>query len=211
MTQTNNWSPISRGGAMSSDLGPSRWYYVFAALVLVGGTVVAVVGPVMGAIRSAKAVARIVAPGEADFSLDDAGAFVVFYEHRSVVGGQAFSTGADLPADLTCTISRRPAGEEILIRAHTDTTITAGSLEARSLWAFDAPEAGTYRIAARYADGRAQPRIVLSVRRSLFTMMGNIFLAIGILIVTVIAAFLIALITLLRRLRARQTAARQEA
>ena len=193
------------------NAGPSRWYYVFAALVLIGGTVVAVAGPVMGTIRSAKATARIVAPGEADFSIEDAGAFVVYYEHRSVVGGRAFSTSVNLPADLTCTITRRPDGEVIPVRPHAGTTMTTGSLEARSLWAFDAPEAGAYRIAARYADGRAQPRIVLSVRRSMLAMMGNIFLAIGILIVSVIAAFLIALITLLRRLRARQTAARQEA
>lgn len=93
------------------EMTPGRRVYALSAGLLVAAVVVATI-IVVGLVRSAEDIQRMVAPGEATMELDATGTHEVFYERDTVFQGQSFSGPAALPA-LDLVLVNEDTGEQV--------------------------------------------------------------------------------------------------
>lgn len=189
---------------------PTRRGYWVAGFLLVGSIGVGgslIVWFVLGVLGVADGLERVVIPTGGAVTLAEPGTYTVFYEHKSVVGGQHYNTSLHLPI-VTVEIrdAAAPGASPLPLRPpfflmNYNTT----SYEGESVWSFDAPAAGTYRVDASYANPTEPPR-VLAIGKGLagdiLRLVLTIFGGVAVLGLGVIAAFVVWLVTFIRRRRA---------
>lgn len=161
---------------------PGRWLYalsallVFAALLLVAGKFYRNVRRLPLAVRAAYAaydldrLKQVVVPGRVELTLTRTGAYAVYYEHRSVVDGVAY-TSEEKPPDLICSLTRQATGRDIpLVPDYvvTNRYLTRERERVGTLLLSTTIETpGTYSFACDYEDGSRETPIVLAFGHNL--------------------------------------------
>ena len=181
----------------SEQARPGRRWYLVAALVLLGGmalfaqVLIARLNDLGGELR------QLVVPGTHDLALGEAGEYTIFHERVSVVGGEAF---AGPISGLRVTVTG-PGGEAVPVGAPgASMTYALGGRSGVAIFGFRIERPGTYRLAATYADGRAEPRAVLAVGRDfLGQLVGAILTGLAIGFGTLALAVTIAVVTFVKR------------
>lgn len=187
----------------SGRLGPSRWYYALAALVLVAGIASWVLLLVGGLGSFADSLTQVVVPGKHDIALAEPGVYTVFYEHESVVGGRVYATGERLPGLQVTLASRATGAPVVLSRASTSARYSLGGRSGVSLLEFRIEQAGSFELSAWYPGPDGGPEVVLAVGRGFTTrLLGTILGSLGIFFGSAAAAVAIAAVTFVKRRKA---------
>ncbi len=181
--------------------GPSRWSYILAALIVLGGLVTFGVFLFTGLTGATPAI-QVIVPGRSELRLTEPGEYTVFHEYQTLIGGQVYSTSAGL--DLECRLASAASGSSIpLAGASASTTYSIGGRSGRSIWEFGIAEPGGYALDCSYASGAEGPETVLAIGHgTLEKIVTVIFGGIGILFASVAAGGVIAVFTLSKRQQA---------
>lgn len=163
---------------MNNDqtIRPSSWWYGLAGLVLVFGCLIAAGFFSLGArdLQAAMAEAydldrltQVVVPGSVDLTLAKTGVYAVYYEYRSVVDGVVYARSETPPA-LVCTLTSQATGADAggvpdYVQISDGYASNDGQRVGVLIRSLTIDEPGTYTFSGRYADGRSQPEIVLTV------------------------------------------------
>jgi hypothetical protein len=184
----------------NGKVSPSRWLYGLAALIVVVGIVLFIVVIVSTISDIGKSLTHVVVPGSHDITLEKPGAYIVFYEYRSVVDGRLFSTNESLPG-LHCTLVNVQNSDEIVLRpAAVDANYSVGGRAGFAVFEFTIDQPGTYELYARYDEGQEGPDIVLAIGTSVTTkVVGSIFGGFAILFGSFVIALVLAIVTFVKR------------
>jgi hypothetical protein len=188
---------------------PGRKWYVVAAVIFFVG--LAVFGTFLFLrIRGlSEGFQQVVVPGSAEIVVDETGRWTIYQETGSSFGGVVYGT-ADLTGLEIEVFS--PSGQSLaLTPPGMSESYEIGGRRGYAIFRFEAPEAGTYRIVAGYP-GRPGASGVLTVGRG-FTLgiLWTVFGAIGIAMAATTLALLIAVVTFIKRYRAKRRLAAQAA
>jgi len=186
-----------------SGITPSRWYYVLAAVIFVGGLVGFVVLVFENLRGMERKLQQVVVPGRAEVTLRDSGNYTIFYEHKSVVGNKIYSTEPEL-SGLQCTLTSKTTGAQVVLSAATSANYEFGSRAGTSVFDFNIREPGTYELNAAYPDGKSGPEVVLAfahdfTARLLITVFGSIAIGFG----AYAAALAVTIVTAVKRSNAK--------
>jgi hypothetical protein len=173
------------GGIEMSDKKrrPSRWTYAVAALIPLLGCLVAtaILYPATRGLPASIAEAhdlsrltQVVIPGSADLMLPRTGAYAVYYEYHSVVGGVEHIS-SEAPPVLDCSLTLKATGREIpVVSDFVETNRYSARLgKGRGkragvlIMSTTIDDPGNYTFSCWYADGREQPEIVLAVGQNI--------------------------------------------
>jgi hypothetical protein len=155
---------------------------------------------------------QVVVPGNVELTLSKPGKYTIYYEYRSVVGTRIFSTEQSLPG-LECHLVSRATGSSIpLSRVTGSSSYTLGGRSGVAVLDFAIDRAGAYELSAGYPEGREGPEVVLAIGQgftwgiliAVFGGLATVFGSMG-------AALAIAVITLLKRMRAERALKRPDA
>lgn len=182
---------------------PGRKWYVVAALVFVVGFAVFGVFLFLRIRAVTEGLQRIVVPGSAEILVDDPGRWTIYQETGSAVGGVIHGA-----ADLTGlqVVVESPTGQPVdLVSPGMNESYSMGERRGYAIFRFEAPEVGTYRLEAGYPAGSTGSAGVLTVGKGftwgiVWTVMG----AIAIAMASFCLALLIAVVTFVKRYRARR-------
>ena len=153
----------------------SRWLYGLAIMVPMLGCLIAMVlvyqwfpglPGTFGAKLNLDNLTQVVVPGSEEIVFSESGAHAVYYEYRSVVDGVVYASSEEPPA-LACTLTSRATGAEVgavpdYVRTNTYTTKDRERVGVL-LQSITIDQPGAYTFSCRYADGRAEPQVVLAV------------------------------------------------
>jgi hypothetical protein len=162
---------------------PNRWYYAVAALIPLLGCLVAAVVFDTGARDLPASIAeahdldrltQIIVPGSADLTLSRTGAYAVYYEYHSVVGGVE-RISSEMPPTLECSLALKATGRVIpVVPDFVETNrYSAGMGRGKGMRAgvlimsTTVDEPGDYTFSCRYPDDREKPEIVLAVGQNI--------------------------------------------
>jgi uncharacterized membrane protein len=130
------------------------WYTLAGAIFLAGLALAAVL--VWRFVAAYDAPARFLAPGEAQVALAGPGDYIVWHEHRTVYEGRAFDLAPAMP-DGTRYRVQAPDGRPIAVEPYAGMSSEDKDGHSVSVAHFEAPLAGTYRVAVEGATG---PRVM---------------------------------------------------
>jgi hypothetical protein len=177
---------------------PSAAWYGVAALILIAGGVGLAVLMYEGLGSLSERLTRLVVPGEIELRLDGPGIYAIFHEYQSTVNGRLHSVPA--VSGLLVSVRTLPAGEEVVLRSRLGAQYAMAGASGRSLFEFEVPSPGRYRLAASYAGGRREPQTVLAVGRDVMKdLVTCILTALASGLGGTVAAFLLALSVFLKR------------
>lgn len=188
-----------------SDIKPSRWYYVLAALIFIAGEAIffSYIFSNLGGIS--EGLTQVVVPGNSDLNLSETGKYTVFYENESVVNGRIYSTGQDI-SGLQVEIKNKSTGFKVpLDSPRGSATYSIGGRTGRSILEFDIVQPGFYELSGWYPNGTG-PEVVLAVGKGLFD---NIMSMVVVGIITFFGSALAALAIIIIVYRKRKDAERQ--
>ena len=153
---------------------PSGWLYVFALVLpflACGMTAVPIyrsVPKLPGALGnlSMNSLTKVVVPGSSEVYFPEAGAYAVYYEHRSAIEGISYSRDI-YPPIMNCQLRSKATGENVELAYpdakgemySTDNNDRVGVL-MRTI-SIDRP--GSYVFSCRYPDNSSFPKLVLAV------------------------------------------------
>ena len=178
----------------------SRVGYVVAVLVFLAAAGTA--GGILwhGINSLGTSVVRVVVPGVATLTLDEAGSYTIFHEAHSIVDGVVYSS-ANVDG-LIVTVTAEAGGKPIAVSAPTATSrYSISGHEGVSILAFDIAQPGRYRLSAAYGDARSHGKTVLAVEHGFVARLGTIAATIGTALSGIVAAVVIAAVTFARRSR----------
>jgi uncharacterized membrane protein len=165
----------------------SRKYYVIGGTALGVGTlgfiifVIFLINQVTGSMSKTK----VVVPGTQDIYCDEPGIYTVYYEYRSVINNKIYSTGEELPSSMIVTLTSETTGEDITLTQSTmNETYESGGIAGVSVFAFEIIKPGHYVFAARYADDKDYPEVVMAIGRS--KLFGTLFSGLALFFVSFI-------------------------
>jgi hypothetical protein len=216
---------------IEESIQPGRGMYLLAALILVFGCMLGGVLLYMGWRDLQKLrweppapgditydLTQVVVPGEHDLELDEAGLYTIYYEYNSVVDGVEYATGEQFPG-LECTLTGLRGSSIELAPFPGSNTYTFDNLEGIAIWTFTIALPGTYTLDCRYPPGTQEPHVVLAVgigfeQEIARDLLGDLFktaapstqpLILGAAAIcgSTALALLIAVVTLIRRSKAR--------
>ena len=197
---------------LEDEIKPSRWYYGLAGLVFVAGWVLFALVLFKNLSGLADQLRQVVVPGNVELTLSKPGKYTIYYEHRSVVGTRIFSTDESLHG-LDCRLVSRATGSSIPLSPVTvSSSYTVGGRSGVGVLDFAIDRAGAYELSAAYPEGWEGPEVVLAIgqgftRGILVAVFGGLATVFG----SMGAAVAIAVITLLKRMRAERALRRPDA
>lgn len=178
----------------------SRLGYVLGVLFLLAGMSVAgwLVWSEIAALQNV--MVRVIVPGSVELTLDQSGTYTIFHEADSVVDGKLYSAPTIAGLGVTVTGDN---GQQIAVTVpNISSSYTIGGHSGKSVFAFDIPAPGRYRLSAQYVNGRGEPQTVLAVSRGFFgRLVGTIFGAIASVFAGFGLALTLVLTTYFRRRR----------
>jgi len=198
---------LGRGGQkmINEAIKPSRWYYGLAVLVFLTGASVFGLFLFENLSGLTDRLPQLVVPGEYEIMLSETGKYTIFHEYQSVVGNRMYSARQDL-SGLRCSLISKESGAQVrLYRASMTATYSAGSRAGVSVFNFMVDHPGNYEFSAWYPKGREGPEVVLAIdcgftRRLMGTIFGGLAIFFGTLGVTAV----IAIITFVKRQKAKE-------
>lgn len=142
---------------------PGRKWYGVAGLVGLAGTVGFAVFLWTSLSGFGDGMAQMKAPGSAEFTFQEPGAYTVFHEFESVFEGAYFSSPAAV-SGLYLTVKPDGGGAAVTLRSPgVNASYNAGGRSGIAIFEFDITRPGDYRIDARYNNGTGQPVVILAV------------------------------------------------
>jgi hypothetical protein len=147
----------------ASGRAPGRRWYVVAAIVALAGWLAMALFLVARLSDSTGRMMRVLAPGQTDLILKEAGTYTIHHEFASTFEGRVYNVSS--VSGLEIKIRARPGGAEIPLQGALQSRYSVGATAGRSLFDFEIPAPGTYQISATYSDGRSQPQTVLAIDR----------------------------------------------
>jgi hypothetical protein len=175
---------------------PSIAGYVLAVLLAVAG-IVAGVALIVSGIRSyidkVEGFERVAVPGSADVSLDDGG-YSIYFERPGL------DTEDAMPS-MSVTVTD-PGGSTVARdRYATDVSYSVSGHDGRGAFTFHADEPGNYRVRADGAEGEVAVGRGIGARFA-----GAVVAGIGTLLLAPVLGAILALVTFLRRSKAKRAA-----
>lgn len=158
---------------------------------------------------------QVVVPVSADITFAKPGAYAVYYEYRSHVNGMKFKTGKQ-PPSLECALTSQETGtKDTAVPDFVESnTYRTKDLERVGvlMMSFTIDDPGIYTFACQYRDGSLRPEIAVSVGPNLMWEFFNIFAKVGgsilsgmaVFVLALIVCFIILLIALIKRARAKK-------
>jgi hypothetical protein len=153
---------------------PSRWYYVLAILLPIfacGLTTFLVyrrVPKLPGALEAIGIdnLTQVIVPGSTEINFPKEGAYAVYYEYHSQINGVLYVRDK-YPPYMICQLTSKATGQNVELaspNAEGDMYSTQNRERVGVLMkSISINQAGVYNFSCRYADGRADPQIVLAV------------------------------------------------
>ncbi len=153
---------------------PSRWYYVLAILIpifacgLTSFFVYRRIPKLPGALESISIdnLTRVIVPGSAEINFPKEGAYAVYYEYRSVINGVHY-VREKYPPRINCRLTSKVSGQNVELaspQAEGDMYSTQNRERVGVLMkTISINQPGVHIFSCRYADGRANPQVVLAV------------------------------------------------
>ena len=184
----------------SAKIKPTRWFYGLAVLIMFIGGVIFAIFLFSNLSRIAKDFIQVVVPGQETIILSEPGKYIIFYEHRSIVGNKVYSTGEHL-SGLYCLLKEKSTGQEIpLTPSQMSSSYSSGSRSGVSIFEFSIVRPGTYELKAWYEAEQGKQEVVLAIGHGFSArLMGTIFGGIAIFIGSLITGGIIAVITYTKR------------
>jgi hypothetical protein len=203
---------------------PSGWFYVLGLAVFVFGCVAAIALFAAGMAGTAASAVdvdrlindfdRVVVPGSAELTLDEAGAYLVFYEYRSVVDGVTYNASKSRPR-LNCELQVKESGEPVSLYDVwvQDSNYELPSRSGTLLMRFSVDRPGAYLLSCQYAGGEDAPKAVLAIGTNLLPsvvslatsllagLLGPVLLVSG---ATLLAGLIVIVVAVLRHQSARR-------
>lgn len=182
---------------------PGRKWYVVAGIIFVVG-IIAFAGFLFLRLRNLdEGFKQVVVPGSPEIVLDEPGTWTIYRETGSSIAGKYYGY-----ADLTGleVVVRAPSGQTVtLTPPGMNENYTIGGREGTAIFRFEAPTVGVYHLEASYPGGRDGPEGVLAVGRLFMTnLLITIFGGLGIAFFSFALALVIAVVTFVRRYRAKR-------
>jgi len=131
-----------------------RWYTLAGTIFLAGLALTAVL--VWRFSVALEPATRFLAPGEAQVSLRGPGDYIVWHDHRTVYQGRTFDLSPAMPAGVRYRV-QSPDGSSVAVQPQSGMTSEGGEGRSVSVAHFEAPLAGTYRVAV---EGAFEPRVM---------------------------------------------------
>ena len=141
----------------------ATWYLIGVAIIIIGlaASISGAIHDVGSLVEAVGKVPRFAVPGSENITVTKPGTYVLYYEYKSVLDGEIFSTSDQ--TDVKCTARRLQTGADIPIEpAALSAQYEVGGRAGKAIAQFNAPEAGTYVLSCAHP-GNAGPRIVLAV------------------------------------------------
>jgi hypothetical protein len=167
-----------------SDSVPGRRWYAVPVLVFLAGMTVFAVFLFARVSKLGDDFVRVTTPGQAELSLDPGG-YTIFHEQGGMTDGTGAGviTAGDI-AGLRISVQNPETGTAVPLTASAGSRYTFDGRSGQSLFTFTLTEPGTYRLVARYDDGRPGPQAVLAITRGfmrnlLTTVFGGLAIAFG--------------------------------
>ncbi len=177
--------------------GPSRFFYVIGALVIVAGFVVGVRAFVKDISTVGTWLTRVTVPGTGEMTLAEPGKYTVYHEHQSVVDGTPHSSHGASPGALEYVLRNKATGTEVpLTVPSSDETYNFGARSGVAVMVFTISEPGDYELSASYREGHEGPEMVLAIGKgvlkrlaaAILTLLGavggGIVIGVAIIVVT---------------------------
>ena len=192
---------------------PGRaWYWIAAAIFVVGASAAAIFlwSRLTGLENQ---LTQVLVPGSADVVLEKPGTYTIFHEKVSVFDGRYYT--ADSISGLTFAVATLPDGTPVALTVPgASTSYQIAGRSGVGVLAFEIVEPGSYRLSARYDDGRQEPKTVLAIGRNFVgNLLATIFGSLAIGFASAGIAIAIATVTYLKRraaIRASAPAASQQ-
>lgn len=184
----------------NGEIRPSRWYYAIAGVIFVGGWVAFGVFLFTNLSGMGNKLQQVVVPGKSEITLLDPGAYTIFHEYKSVVGGKVYSTEQQL-SGLEVTLRSKATGARVpLAPATSSSTYEFGSRAGASVFEFNIHDPGVYELSASYSAGQRGPDVVLAVGHD-FTMgiMTTVFGSLAIVFGSIAISLALTIYTLIKR------------
>lgn len=172
-------APVDR-----SRLRPGRGGYVLAAAVLVIGWVLAGVLFFLTLSDATGGIETFSSPGTQSVQVTEIGSYTIYGNAADQASAQCTATG--------------PAGDELTLQSNVGTTVTLGGQTYASTLRFDADTSGTYRIDCTGTD---TVRLAVGPGFAIGGFVGSVLGVVALALLTPLLAFVIWLVTLLRRNR----------
>lgn len=172
------------------------WYAVGAAVMIVG--VGYAVATTIGDFKAMQdAFQRFVVPGTNDLHIVKAGRYVIYYEYRSIVDGEAFATPES--TDITCTLADSEGRAVPLVPTALNGEYAFNGHAGRAIDQFDAAQTGTYVISCQHPGGKGE-RIALAVAPPVvIDFIGTFFKRVALAFLSLGLGLAILIVTLIRR------------
>jgi len=116
---------------------------------------------------------RFVVPGTHELYFDDTGKYTLFYEYKSSVDGQVYSTSEYLKGVVVSIESEDGTCLVPVSNTSGNMSYEIGSRAGKSLFEFEIEEPGTYIVTTEYRDGTSTPEVVFAIGPT-FDILGNI-------------------------------------
>lgn len=163
---------------------PGRKWYALAVLVFLAGMTVFAVFLFARLSKLGDDFVRVTAPGQAELTLAPGG-YTIFHERvgmTDATGGGVITAG-DITG-LRISVQNPGTGAAVPLTASDGGRYTVDGRSGQSLFTFTLTEPGTYRLVARYDDGRPGPQAVLAIARGfmrnlLTTVFGGLAIMFG--------------------------------
>lgn len=167
---------------------PSRTYYALPIAVFILGMAIFGIFLVGSLNGLGNDLPQYVVPGSHKIELTETGTYTVFYEYKSVVGDEIYSSPPNLPGLRVHLVS--PVGDKVPL--HPPSANGTYSLGGRSGFAaleLEVQRPGLYQLSAGYESGVQEPRVVLAIG---YDFMSTLFRTIIISFVIAFLSFAIA-------------------
>jgi hypothetical protein len=185
---------------------PSGWFYLLAALVLMGGIAGFVLVVFNGLADLSGGLTQVVVPGSEELTFSKVGDYTVFHEYKSIRGNRVYSMTPGGLAGLQCRLVSKATGKEIpLAPTSMTSTYSMGSRSGIGVFDFNIESPGKYLFSAQYPDGQEGQQTVMAVGHGFMAKLFTTILGgLGIMFGSLAAAIAIWLTTFLMRRASRK-------
>ena len=190
--------------AAATSEGPGRKWYLIALLVFLLIFVPSLLGFLDGFDGITNGLTRVSVPGETSVELEP-GTWTVFYEHTGEFEGETITTTQQAPEMQAVALA--PDGSQIPVQpSNASFNYNVGGHAGYSIGEFEVAEAGTYRFQTRLSDPDDPEQYVLALGKDLGRFTVSLALGVVGMIGAGFLAFIIWLIVIILRSRAKKRA-----
>ena len=194
--------PMPQAASAVPSPGPGRKWYLIALVVFLLIFVPSLLGFLQGLDGITDGLVRVRVPGESVVSLEK-GTWTVFYEHAGVFQGEAYTNSTEFPG-MEATVFAEDGTEIPVTPSVGNFEYNWGGRAGFSVGKVEIPQGGSYRFVASHYDPANSQEYVLALGKDLGR--STVLLAVGVVGMGAAAfiAFVIWLIVIILRSRAKK-------